>query len=126
MEEQEILKTEIGEEIKVALKPMIVKILKVSVIPVTIKGKENQKVSCEVKHLDASEPIHISSVKYENKGKLIVSGLWVNLDSKGLIRKDSALAILMNSQKCARIQDLENKEIPTILDDKNFLCFKAY
>lgn len=124
--QEELMKLKIGNEEKVALKPAIVKVLKVEIQDVDVKGKKNKKVSCEVSHPDTSEPIHISAVKFENKGKLIVGGLWINLDSKNQIRKGSALAILLNSQKAETIEELQNKEITTTLDERNFLCFKAY
>ena len=124
--QEELKKLKIGNEEKVALKPAIVKVLKTEIVEVDIKGKKNQKVSCEVRHPDTAEPIHISAVKIETKGKLLVGGLWLNLDSKGLIRKGTALAVLLNNQKAETIEELEGKEIPTILDDRNFLCFKAY
>ena len=51
-------------------------------------GKEvGKKLTLVCKHPDKEEPISISAVKYENKKSLETSGIWVNLDSKKLIRK---------------------------------------
>jgi len=94
-ENQDELKIGIGNEEAVTLKPTIVKVLSVEVG--TFGNKNSKKVVCEVKHPDSEQPIKISSVKYESKKNLETSGLWVNKDSKGLIRKGSALAVFLNS-----------------------------
>lgn len=123
-ENQDELKIGIGNEEAITLKPVIVKVLSVEVKPF---GKKNsKKVVCEVKHPDAEQPIHISSVKYELKKNLETSGLWVNLDSKKLIQKGSALAVFLNSIGAKSIEEINGKEIQTAQDDKGYLCFKAY
>jgi len=121
---QDELKIGIGNEEAVTLKPAPVKIVSVEVGE--FGKKLSKKVTCSVKHPDASEPIHISSVKYESKGKLETSGLWINKDSKGLIRKGSALAVFLNSIGSKTIEELKDKEIQTAQDEKGYLCFKAY
>jgi hypothetical protein len=125
-EQQDIRKLKIGTEEAVSLKPAVVKIESVLVEDIEVKGKKNKKVVCGVKHPDTTEPVHLSSVKFESKGKLVTTGLWVNFDSKGLIRKGSALAVLLNFLKAEDVEGLQGKEIQTALDDKNYLCFKAY
>jgi len=120
----EELKLGVGNEEAITLKPAIVKIERLEIQEVgTKKGK---KVVCFAKHPDNPELIQISSVKYENKGKLEIAGLWVNKDSKGLIRKGSALAVFLNIYGAKTIEGINNKEIPTIQDDKGYLVFKAY
>jgi hypothetical protein len=125
MEQQEELKIGIGNEEAITLKPVNVKIqdVKVEEVGTTKKGK---KVICACKHPDNELPIKISAVKYEKKGKLETSGLWVNLDSKKLIRKDSALAVFLNSVGAKTIEELKDKSIGTCTDEKGYLCFKAY
>jgi len=123
-ENQEELKIGIGNEEAITLKPTQVKILSVEVGE--FGKKLSKKVTCLVKHPDAPEPIHISSVKYESKKALETSGLWINKDSKGLIRKGSALAIFLNSLGCKTIEELKDKEVQTAQDEKGYLCFKAY
>jgi hypothetical protein len=124
MVETNELKLGIGNEEAVTLKPTRVKIISLSVEEVGVK--KSKKVICLCKHPDNEEPIKISSVKYENKGKLEVSGLWVNKDSKGLIRKGSALAIFLQNQGASIIEQLAGKEVSTATDDKGYLTFKAY
>lgn len=126
IENQEILKLGIGNEEAITLKPTIVKIDNIAIDEIEIKGKKNKKVVCIVKHPDASDFIKISTVKYESKGKLETTGLWVNLDSKNLLRKGTALAILMNFAKVEAIEQLKGKELQTVPDEKGYLCFKAY
>lgn len=123
-ETQDELKLEIGNEEAVTLKPANVKILSVKVEEVG--EKKNKKLVCEVKHPSSETPIHISAVKWESKGKLETTGLWVNTDSKGLLRKGSALAIFLQSQGCETMEKLVGKEPNTVTDEKGYLCFKAY
>lgn len=125
MEQQDELKTEIGNEDAITLKPTNIKILNVHAEEKGEK-KKGKIVICECKHPDAAEPIHISAVKYELKGKLDTAGLWINLDSKKLIRKGSALAVFLNSVGVKTIEGLKDKEVSTTTDDKGYLCFKAY
>jgi len=124
MAETEELKIPIGTEEAVTLKPAKVKILDVRIEEVGLKN--SKKVVCNVKHPDREETIDISSVKYENKGKLDVSGLWFNLDSQGLIRKGSALASFLKALNCPTLEQLKDREVMTAEDDKGYLVFKAY
>lgn len=126
MEDQEILNLETGEKEAVSLKPAKVKIENVSVQEVGTKG--NKKLVCTVKHPDKDDAsISISAVKYEStKQKLTVSGLWVNLDDGGKIRKGTALANFIAHLKCNTPKELEGKEIDTVEDDSGYLVFKAY
>ena len=127
MEEQEILNLETGTKEIQALKPAKVKIVKVRVSDIEIGSKINKKVICEVKHPDREETIEISSVKIERtKGKLQVSGLWVNLDEDNKIRKGSALAIFKDFYGAKTLKELEGKEADTTEDEGGYLCFKAY
>lgn len=124
-ETQDELKLTIGnEEAGTQLKPEIVKVL--SAVVETVGKKNAKKVVCLSKHPAKEEPISISEVKYENKGKLETSGLWVNLDSKGMIKKNSALAVFLQAQGCKTAEGLVGKDIATAVDEKGYLCFKAY
>src|SRR3990167_7071279 len=116
----------IGNEEAITLKPSNVKILSVETGEFGKEKKKGTKVTCLCKHPDASEPIHISSVKYLVKDKIETAGLWINKDSKGLIRKGSALAVFLNSVGAKTIAELKDKEVQTIQDDKGYLVFKAY
>lgn len=121
---QDELKIGIGTEEAITLKPAVVRVERIEVQEVGVK--KARKVICFVRHPDSSEPIQISSVKYEIKGKLDTSGLWLNKDSKGLIRKGSALAIFLQYQGCNTIENLRGREIPTTVDESGYLVFKGY
>ena len=125
---QEIKETElgIGNEEMVTLKPAIVKVESVSIDEIPTKKGISKKVVCLCKHPEKLDLIRISEVKYENKGKLEATGLWINKDSKGLIRKNSALAVFLQHTGSLVISNLVGKELPTTTDDKGYLCFKAY
>lgn len=126
MEEQENLETiRIGSKEAIFLKPAKVKIVKVSIE--TLGDKGAKKVICEVSHPDKTDGnIKISSIKYENRGKLDISGIWFNKDEDGMIRKGSALATFLNFLNANSVSELNEKEIETIQDDKNYLIFKCY
>jgi hypothetical protein len=126
MENQNELKIGIGTEEAVTLKPATIKVLSVKIEQFGVEGKKSDKVICLCKHPSKEEPISISSVKYELKGKLESVGLWVNKDSKGLIRKGSALATLLNFVNATNISELTNKNIETTTDDNGYLVMKCY
>lgn len=126
MEEQSDLDTKIGNTESVTLQAKPVKVIKVEIRKVEIKGKQNEKLVAICKHPDREETIEISQVKYEAKGKLVISGLWISKDKQNLLIKNSALAILLRNSNCQSIREFENKEIPTIQDEKGYLTFKAY
>jgi hypothetical protein len=117
------LQLKIGNKEAISLKPAIVEILEVEAKEVGTK--KAKKVICKCQHPDSQEPIHIGSANWENKGKLEVSGLWINKDSDGLIRKNSCLAVFMNSLGVSMIGELTGKKVVTILDN-NYLTFKIY
>lgn len=124
----EELKIGIGTEEQQQLKPVVVKVVAVNVEEVTTKDKKvSKKVVCMARHPDREDSVSISGVKYERKGgKLAVTGTWLNLDSKGLIQKGSALAALMIKLDIATPQGLLDKEIETTTDEQGYLVFKAY
>lgn len=124
VEIQEELRLGIGSEEAQTLLPTIVSIQKVEIQELGVK--KAKKVVCFCKHPNAENLIQISAVKYENKGKLDTAGLWINKDSKGLIRKGSALAVLLQNNGCKTIEDLNKATLPTTTDDKGYLVFKGY
>jgi hypothetical protein len=110
------------------LKPAKVQIIKTEIqnIKIVKNNSSSDKLTCLVKHPESKEPIEISSVKIEIDNKLKICGLWFNLDEEKKIKKQSALAKLLNFLKAENIKELENKEIETLLDEKGYLCFKGY
>ena len=125
MQEQTELNKEIGTtepERKEALEPKKVKIVGVN-LRETKKGKI---IECEVKHPDKEEPIHISSLSYIRDKQIIFGGLWFTLDKEENIQKGSALATFMKKLESSKPSELVGKEVETELDDKEWLCFKAY
>jgi len=114
----------IGTKETTALKPGIVSVMMVEIE--TLGKKNSNKLVCTCKHPDKEEPIKISGVKYVNKGRLDIQGLWVNKDDDGNLRKDSALAALIRKLAVTTAQGINGKEIETILDDQGYLVFKGY
>lgn len=128
METQEDLEITIGTKENVALKPMKVKIEKIEIESQKDKNGKviGDKVVCSCKHPDKEELIKISTVKYEKKNKINVTGTWFNKDEDGLIKKGSALAILLQYLGAMNIRALEGREVDTSTDDNGYLCLKAY
>ena len=124
MTEQTTLDIEIGETEAVTLKPTKVKVISVEIR--TVEKVKRDKLVLNAKHPDKEETIEISQIKSEKKGKLEVSGLWIAKDKDGLLIKNSAVAVLLNTFGCKSPRELIGKDLPTILDDKNYLAIKAY
>lgn len=121
---QDDLKIGIGTKESISLKPTLVTVLNVEIKAV---GTNNaKKLMCFCSHPDKPEGINISSAKWENKGKLEVSGLWINKDEDGMLRKNSATAVFLQNNNAQTAEQLVNKQIQTLLDDKGYLCFKNY
>lgn len=118
----------IGTKENVALKPARVKIISYSVeMQFDKDGKDvGNKATINCKHPEKTENISISSVSYKKGKEIKTSGLWVKLDDDGLIPKQSALASFLSHISAKNLSEIVNKEIDTELDDKGYLCFKAY
>lgn len=126
MEEQEKLEKGIGTKELETLKPKTVKILHVAIVAVGEGTNLNEKVVCTVKHPDKEETINISAVKTIKGKNVKTSGLWFKEDEDGLIQKGTSLTIFLEFLGIKKPIELEGKDVPTVLDDKGYLCFKAY
>jgi len=117
----------IGTKETISLKPAIVKIIGYRI---EMQKKDNkdigEKVAVICKHPDKAENIEISSVAYKKGKEIKTSGLWWKLDSDNMIPKQSATASLLVSLKSSNLDELINKDAQTELDEKGYLCFKAY
>jgi len=127
-EELPPLQTPIGTREPEKLKPGIVKIDSISIDDVENKEGNivGKKAVCLCKHPDKDELVAISSAKYQFGDKLKIGGLWFNKDKDGNIPKNSALAHLMKKTGAETPSQLSGKEVETIKDDKEYLCFKVY
>jgi len=118
----------VGTKENISLKPALVKVISYKVE--MQKDRDNkevgEKVSLICKHPDKDENIEISSVSYKKGKEIKTSGLWFKLDADGLIPKQSALASFLASLSAVNLNAIIGKDIPTELDEKNYLCFKAY
>lgn len=121
-------KVGIGNKENVLLKPAKVKILKYVVEMQKDKDKKDvgEKVTFLCSHPEKPEGIDISSISYRKGKEIKTSGLWFKLDIDSLIPKQSALANLLVILKVNNLDECVGKDIETELDDKGYLCFKAY
>jgi len=109
---------------KQKLKPAKVKIVNYLIEQVE-KAKSN-KVKFECEHPDKDEHIFISSASCLSNKQVITTGTWLNYDDDGLIVKQSQLATLMRFLGANTLNETKDKFCDTELDDKGYLCFKAY
>ena len=130
METQDMLNKEIGTKEKPKLKPA-----KVSIVGVSLKDKKKDGsemktplVQVHVKHPEKEESIEMTELKYLKNDKVIVSGLWCQLDEDKLFQKGSAVSILMNYLGVKTLKELEGKEIDVVekSEKSDYLCLKAY
>ena len=127
----EELQTGIGTKEATSLKPLNVVIKAVEVKEVGEKKSKKIEFSCL--HPDSNDLIKISQLKWENKGKLEVSGIWYNTTMEEVngievkkIKKGSALATFLQTNNAENIEAMVGKSIPTVLDEKGYLAFKGY
>ena len=124
------LDTGIGVKEGVALEALPVKVLSVSIEMQRDKqGKEvGEKAVFVCQHPKNAESIKISTIKYEKANKIEVSGAWFKPDASdnNSIPKRSALAALMRFANAKTVREIVGKELPTSLDEKNYLTFRAY
>ena len=114
----------IGTKEATTLKAEPVTVLDVNIKTVGAKG--SHMLECFCSHPEKKDGIKISSVKWECKGKLEVTGLWLNKDEDGMLRKNSAIALFLESNKADTAEGLVGKTINTVLDEKGYLAFKNY
>jgi len=126
--ENEKGKIGIGTKENVSLKPANVKVLSYSIVMQRDRdGKEiGEKVAVTCKHPEKDEVIEISSVSYKKGKEIKTSGLWFKLDEDNLIPKQSALASFLMFCQASNLDEILEKDLPTELDEKGYLCFKAY
>lgn len=127
MESQDKLNKVIGSvEPESKLEPKPVKVVDVSTELIAYGDKQWDVVVFRVKHPDKNETFEIKKVKYEKDNKIKVVGTSLSLDKEENINKASALAHLLNYYKASTPAEMKEKEIQTSLDDRGFLCIKAY
>lgn len=127
METQDKLNKVVGSvEPESKLEPKPVKVVDVSTELVTYGDKQWDVCIFKVKHPDKEETIELNKVKYEKDNKIKVVGTSLSLDKEDNINKASALAHLLNFYGVKTPAEMKEKELQTSLDDKNYLCIKAY
>ena len=127
MDEQEKLKTGIGDKEIERLEAKEVEVQGVKVEEVEKSGKViGEKVVLISKHPDREDLLQISAMKYISGDQVKTSGIWFNTDDDGKIQKGTALASLLTHFKVPSIGELVGKKLPTDFDSGGYLCIKAY
>jgi hypothetical protein len=126
---QDPLETGIGTKEKVGLKPAKVKISNVRVDPQKDKNTGKiypDKAIFTVIYPGREETVDISSIKWEVKNQLKVSGAWFTKDEDGKLQKGSALSTLLTFLKVNTLKECIGMEADTVLDENGYLTFKAF
>ena len=132
MEQDELLNKGIGDKERKRLQPAKVTILGVTIKRINKEGKkmDSPLVTFLCKHPDEEKQIQINKVKIEDvgSGKLIVVGMWVNVDEDGNIQKGDTLARVLDFLKAKNLSEVDGKEMEAIDESKDskYLCLKAY
>ena len=126
MEEQNELDAGISTKDIESLKPELCKVEDIQIIDVNLTDSKGRKAVFVSKHPARDDSIKISAVQFIRNAKVTTSGTWISKDEEGKFLKLSALATLMSFYKVETLRELIGKEIQTVLDDKGFLCLKAY
>ena len=127
MESQDKLNKPIGTlESESKLEPKVVKVEDVSTELVVFGDKQWDVAIFKVKHPDKEALIDLKKVKYEKDNKIKVVGTSLSFDKEGNISKVSALASLLKYYNVKTPLEMKGKEIKTSIDDKGYLCIKAY
>jgi len=119
----------VGTEDHVKLQPKDVRILsmeRVSVQGTKKPGTTYAKIVFTCKHPDRDDAIEISDVKFIVADKVEARATWYTLDSQNKLAKNSGLAAIMQHYGAGILQDLVGKTVKTALDDRGYLCLKAY
>ena len=130
MDANEFLNKGIGTKEKSTLKPAVVKIAGIDFQVETKDGKkmDSPLARITVKHPESEDTIVITKVKFEKNGKLIVVGIWCNLDEDGNFQKGSSVSAIMKHLGVEKLADAIGKEIATVEQSEtdHYLCLKAY
>jgi|AntAceMinimDraft_4_1070372.scaffolds.fasta_scaffold217333_1 hypothetical protein len=79
-----------------------------------------------VKHPDQEETLDLSKAQFIEGTNVKTVGLWISQDADENIQKGSAVAKLMAFYNITQLVELKDITLQTILDDKKYLCIKAY
>jgi hypothetical protein len=128
MDTQDKLDKKIGtkESVKLQAGSYVVKAVSVENVKKKTGEAVGEKVVLSIKHADSQDLVALSSATYLKNKSVKQSALWYQEDADGNIPKSSALAEVMRFYKIESIRQFEGKNITTEVDDKGYLCVKAY
>jgi len=109
------------------LEPKDVKILSVEKREGSTKDhRQYTKAIFSCQHPDREEPLQMSDLKIERKGKLEIRAAFVNLDAEGKIEKNSPIALMLQYYGAKTLAEMQGKNVKTAIDEKGYLVVKAY
>jgi hypothetical protein len=124
MNEEQLFNKPIGDkEIKrLEAKPVVVNTARIEE-----KGvKKTPLLILSVKHPDQDETIDLSKVQFIDGSNVKTVGLWISQDEDENLQKGSTVSKLMTFYKIKQLVEIKEMTLQTVLDEKNYLCIKAY
>ena len=106
--------------------PKLCKVIRVETEKVKNEKVDSVCVNMYVKHPDRDNELKLSRVIYLHDKQIKESALWLKKDSKGKIANNTALAQMLKFYNFVVVGDSIGKEINTALDNKGYICIKAY
>jgi len=88
--------------------------------------KKNTLLVLSTKHPDQNELLDLTKVQFIDGKNVKTVGLWISLDEDENIQKGSSTARFLEFYNVKNISELKDKVLHTVLDDKGYLCIKAY
>ena len=112
--------------IKLQAGSFLVKAVSVEIVKKKTGEAVGEKVVLSIQHPDAQDLVALSSVAYLKNKAIKQSALWYNEDDEENILKNSALAETMRYYKVTSIKQFTGKVINVEVDERGYLCIKAY
>ncbi len=127
----EYLETEVGEnEGSKALeaKPVMIVGTSLKTKNKELKVMDNPLIEIICKHPDKEESIKLTKIKQLRSDQIIITSLFVNVDSDKKFMKDSGIAALLKFAKVKTLKELEGKQLDTLKESENskYLALKCY
>src|SRR3990167_8909046 len=112
--------------IKLQAGSFLVKAVSVEIVKKKTGEAVGEKVVLSIQHPDAQDLVALSSVAYLKNKSIKQSAIWYNEDDEGNILENSALAETMRYYKVTSIKQFTGQVINVEVDERGYLCIKAY
>lgn len=111
------------------LEPNPCKVLGVGKVSLNNKkrpGEIIEKIVFSCKHPERETPIEFSDCQLISKKEVVIRPTWLFLDEDGSVQKGSTLAQVLFFYQAKNLNEMVGKEVKTAVDDRGYICLKAY